>query len=147
MDIDELTAREAIRELIARYALAGDRGRLDALAACFAPDGVLQFPGTTARGPAAIASALASAPPVPGLTLVRHHVTTQAIDLSPDRGVADARSYFLVLSDAGPDHGGVYVDRLRRQGSAWLFSHRQVRIDWQSSGSLFPRFPTRRRDA
>ena len=37
----ELTGREQVRDLIARYTWAGDRGRFDDLVACFSEDGVL----------------------------------------------------------------------------------------------------------
>ena len=54
----ELLAREAIRDLLARYTYNGDRGRIDALAACFADDGVLEFPGHSGTGPAGVKAAL-----------------------------------------------------------------------------------------
>ena len=43
MDIDEVLTRDAIRRTLARYTLCGDRGRMEELVACFAPDGVLEF--------------------------------------------------------------------------------------------------------
>ena len=59
MQVEELLAREAIRATLARYNLSGDRGRLDELAACFAPDGVMEIDGEwTATGRAAIADKL-----------------------------------------------------------------------------------------
>jgi hypothetical protein len=133
---------EAISDLLARYTASGDRGQTEQLAACFAPDGVLEFPGTRAVGPAAILSALNSGPRNPALTLVRHHLTTSQI-LPADPGTATGRTYFQVFSNVGPDHAGVYADRFVRLGTGWHFEHRQVRIDWQAAHSLFRKFDLR----
>ena len=40
----------AIRDLLARYTYNGDRGRVAELAACFAADGILEYPGNRAEG-------------------------------------------------------------------------------------------------
>jgi hypothetical protein len=53
---DAAADRDAIRDLLARYTYNGDRGRIEALAACFADDGTLEYPGNRASGPAAITS-------------------------------------------------------------------------------------------
>ena len=45
MDAEEAVAREAMRETIARYNQAGDRGRIDELLQCFTEDGVLAISG------------------------------------------------------------------------------------------------------
>lgn len=132
----ELGDREAIRHLLARYTYNGDRGRLAELAACFAPDGVIEYPGTRALGPRAIAEALdARGERDPRLTFVRHHITNPLIELDGDR--ASARSYFTVHANAGPDHAGVYDDKLVRTPDGWRFAHRRVRVDWQTADSLF----------
>jgi hypothetical protein len=132
-----------IRDLLARYTYAGDRGRIADLAACFAPDGTLEFPGTVAVGPAAIAVALTSGPSHPGRSFVRHHITNPLIALADDGQCATARSYFLVISNNGPDHSGTYDDRLQRSADGWRFVHRRVRIDWQAPTSLFRPMTTR----
>src|SRR5262245_2536883 len=59
MDLAALVAREAIRDIVARYAHAADRGRFDDVAALFAEDGVLELPdGRRPVGPAAIGAFL-----------------------------------------------------------------------------------------
>ena len=140
----DLTAdRDAIRHLLARYTYNGDRGRIEELAACFCEDGILEYPGNCATGPRAVAAVLSQdrneGGPAP--TFVRHHITNPLIETDGD--IATARSYFTVVSDSGPDHSGTYNDRLVRTANGWLFSHRLVRIDWQSSSSLFRRMTTR----
>ena len=76
---------------------------------------------------------LASASATP---LIRHHVSNLAIDLTgPDD--ATAESYFLAITDRGPDHWGRYRDRFVRRGSRWLFQRRRARADGYAPGSVF----------
>jgi ketosteroid isomerase-like protein len=137
----EMSDHEAIRQLLARYTYNGDRGRVTELAACFAADGVLEYPRAQPKGPEAIAASLSSGERNPRITLVRHSISNPMIDVEGD--AATARSYFTVTSNAGPDHVGTYDDELIRTADGWRFAHRQVRVDWQAEGSLFPRMVTR----
>lgn len=144
MSIDELAAREAIRDLVARYNALGDAGRVDALAALFAEDAVLELePGGAHRGRDAIRTLFArAATPDAGHDApvrIAHHVATHTIVLDgPHR--AHGRAYFQVLTARGLDHWGRYRDEYRRQvatdgGSAdgaagrWLFARRRVVVD------------------
>jgi SnoaL-like domain len=133
--------RAAVCDLLARYTYNGDRGRLAELAACFAEDGVLEYPGATATGPAAIITALSSGARNPSISFVRHHITNPLVEVDGPR--ATARSYFLVISDAGPDHSGTYDDRFVKQADVWRFAYRRVRVDWQATTSLFRAMVTR----
>ena len=143
MNLEALLDRERIRDLMARYTMAGDRAQVEVLAKCFAPDGGLEFPGTRATGPQEIIAALRGASRNPDLRAVHHHVASPLITLDSS-GQAQSRSYFFVVTNAGPDHGGTYVDRLARLPQGWRFAHRQVRIDWQSATSLYPDFGARK---
>jgi hypothetical protein len=144
MGADEALAREAIRYTLSVYNSSGDRGRLDELAAAFAPDGILEFSGSRFVGRAAIIEALggtvelthksATAPDGPA-PLVRHHLTTSRIELVNDRE-AQGWTYFFVVTGVGPDHSGVYVDRFAALDGRWLITHRRVKIDWQDPGSV-----------
>ena len=142
MSNSEHAERAAIAQLMARYTIHGDRGEVKALAACFAKDGVLEFPGARAEGPDDIVTALTGGTRDPALTLVRHHLTSSLVQFDGPAS-ATGRTYFQVYSNAGPDHIGVYVDRFVRLAGGWYFRHRQVRIDWQSPASLFRKFETR----
>lgn len=134
--------RDAIRDLLARYTYNGDRGRVAELAACFADDGVLEYPGAKAQGPQAIAATLSGGGTRnPALRFVRHHITNPLIEVTGD--AATARSYFAVTSNNGPDHSGTYDDRLVRTGDGWRFAQRRVRVDWQSAETLFRPMVTR----
>lgn len=142
--VDLAADRDAIRDLLARYTYNGDRGRVAELAACFAADGVIEYPGNTAHGPAAIAAALSggTAERNPALTFLRHHITNPLIEVDGDS--ATARSYFAVHTDIGPDHSGTYSDKLVRTPDGWRFAHRLVRVDWQSPQTLFRPMVTRK---
>lgn len=141
MTEQERIDREAIRDLLARYTYNGDRGRTDALAACFAEDGVLEFPGNSGTGPDGVKAALISGTPNPAITFIRHHITNPLIEVNGN--TATARSYFAVTSNNGPDHSGSYTDSLTRIAEGWRFARRIVRIDWQAATSLFRPMVTR----
>ena len=140
MDVVEIAAREALRELVAAYAHLADGGRLDDVAALFAEDGVLRIDDRPAlEGRAAIraflggtqASVRAAAVARP---LVRHHVSNLRLTLDgPER--ASGAAYFLVLTDRGLDHWGRYRDRYLRLAEGWRFAERRVRVDEMAPGS------------
>jgi hypothetical protein len=130
----EIAAREAIRDTIARYAHAADTGRFDELAALFVEDGALEIEGLPAlRGRGAIVAFLAERK-LPAASagatrrFIRHHVTSVRIDVASPNA-ASAKSYFLAITERGPDHWGVYRDSLVRVGDEWLFGSRRVRVD------------------
>ena len=141
----ELAIREAVRDTIARYNHAGDRGRLEELAAQFAPDGILEIHGgDRLEGRAAIVAGLGGVvrrsgdgaaanglPPV-----LRHHVSSVLIhDITSERAHAD--SYFAVLTRGGLDHWGRYRDVLVPCEDRWLLAHRLVRTDGYAPDSKY----------
>jgi hypothetical protein len=125
----------AIRRTLARYNLRGDRGDL---AATFTEDGVLDAPGMHLVGRDAIVARLAAsmAGNKPGLTRVQHNLTTSLIE-TDGTGEARCQSYFLVLTDIGPDHAGSYRDRLVKRDGEWLIAERSARVSWVSPNTLF----------
>jgi hypothetical protein len=151
MTLEELLAREAIRDCMARYNTAGDRLQADDFAACFAEDGVIESeraPGDFIfryEGREAIRAWQNRWRPrepgqdvVHGASFVRHHLSTCRIELTgPD--TARARTYWTAWTDIGPDHAGYYLDEFRKVGEDWLIARRRVRRDWASPESLFVR--------
>ncbi len=137
MEAWEVAAREAIRELVARYAQLADRGRLDDLVALFLPDGVLRIDD---RPPLAGRDAIraflgGTATDLTATTRVlRHHTSTHAIDVAGPTEATGA-CYFLVVTDRGPDHWGRYRDVYRVHDGAWRFAERRVRVDGSAPGS------------
>jgi SnoaL-like domain len=140
----ELAAREGVRDTVAAYADAGDRFRLDDLAALFTEDGVLEVKGrSTAKGRSEIVAMLggrsrtkSESTQNPERFFIRHFVTNlRFVTLEPDR--AETTAYFLVLTPAGPDHWGRYRDVLVRREDRWLFEHRLAAVDAGPPGSWF----------
>ncbi len=149
MTLDELLAREAIRDTMAKYNVSGDRLKIDDFAACFTEDGIIQSeraPGDYIfryEGREAIRAwqnrwlnREPGADTVHRASFVRHHLSTCKIELtSPE--TATARTYWSAWTDIGPDHAGVYLDDFRKVGDVWLIARRRVRKDWEADGGLF----------
>lgn len=145
MERTELIAREGIRDLLARYTWAADRGRTDEVVDCFADDGVLDVGdhGGTWTGREEIRAQLdavvarvaaAGSAPAP----VQHQVTSVLIDVT-EFSTATVRAYFCVLTDVGVDHWGTYRDEvvLDPADGTWRFARRTVRVLGSAPGSRF----------
>jgi SnoaL-like domain len=137
----ELSIRESVRQTLADYTAGTDRNRLDDVAACFAPDGVLAFTGGEPMvGPAAIVAGLGAQVSrfatgrVP-LTHVRHHVSSLRFGLVT-RDRVEVSSYFLAVTNVGVDHWGRYRDVLVPANDRWLFASREAIADGFSPESL-----------
>jgi ketosteroid isomerase-like protein len=140
MTADEVAAREAIRDLVARYNANGDSGRFEQVLALFTENAVIEVPGETCEGRAAIAAMFdrsrAQVKASSGLAFLRHFTATHQIDLI-DADHARGRCYFLVLMLHGIDHWGRYVDDYARVDSRWYFARRVVTVDGRAEGSVF----------
>jgi hypothetical protein len=149
MTVDEMLAREAIRQTMAAYTNAGDRLREADFLAVFTQDAVLESEGVPERdlfrydGREAIGAWIARwRQPSEGVarthqaSFVRHHLSTCHIELTGPAS-ARARTYWVAWTDIGPDHAGYYLDEFRREGDRWLIRHRRIRRDWQAAESLF----------
>jgi len=139
MDPWEVGARDAIRELIASYAHAVDRGRFAEMAALFSPEGTLEVDGRPPLiGREAIAGMLGGVKSQLGATgsgaFIRHHVSSVSIELT-SRHEAKAWSYFLAVTHRGPDHWGRYRDDLTLAGESWWFLRRRVSVDGRSANA------------
>lgn len=129
-----MTDEEAIRDVVARYNLYGDRGRFDELLELFADDATLVTDEATYVGRAAIRQLFVNSAGADTLPeRVRHFTSTVVIDLIGDDR-ASVRAYFQVLTTDGLDHWGTYRDVLVRVGTRWLFSRREVRVDGMVPG-------------
>src|SRR3954470_19942522 len=124
MDVDDLIAREAVRDLVARYNGYGDSGRFAELAGLFAADAVMeivQLNGALVRheGRDAIGQIFSRVSDrVSGRrgdtrSYIRHTTATHVIDLV-DADHARGRLYFVVFMPHGLDHWGRYADEYER---------------------------------
>jgi len=144
MELWELSARECIRDTIARYNHSGDGGRFDDMITTFAPDGALEIAGESLHeGHVALRAFFSNVRGDSGgggrrLTVLRHCVTNTLIELQSTTE-ASARSYFHVITDIGLDHWGSYRDRLVPVGDRWLFAHRSVKTAGYAPDSFFAR--------
>ncbi len=149
MTLDEMLAREAIRQTMAAYTMAGDRLRDADFLAVFTEDAVIETEGVPDsdlfryEGRDAIGawigrwrSPASGADRVHKASFIRHHLATCHIELEgPD--AARARTYWVAWTDIGADHAGHYLDAFRREGDRWLIRHRRIRRDWQAGNSLY----------
>jgi SnoaL-like domain len=146
--IDQVIARDAIRDLVARYNSYSDSGRLEQLFELFTSGAVMEtqdrsgqftrydgldevkqiFTGARER--------IQSQPDPATAGYIRHFTATHQIDLVDDEHAA-GRLYFAVLMAHGLDHWGRYVDRYLRDGDRWRFEHRKVYVDGRTEGSWF----------
>jgi hypothetical protein len=147
MTLDELLARESIRQTMAAYTMAGDRLREEEFVAVFTEDAILETEGVPEsdafryEGREAIRGWISrwrkppGEAPVHKASFIRHHLSTSQIELTgPD--TAKSRTYWVAYTDLGPDHCGYYVDAYRKTGERWLIAHRRIRLDWRRSDSL-----------
>jgi uncharacterized protein (TIGR02246 family) len=142
----QLAAREAIRDLVARYNQLGDAGRTEPLVELFTADAVLKVPGRTLQGREAIRdffSEVAGGTGRKPIRVLRHFVATHQIDLEAE-DAATGRCYYQVLTEHGLDHWGRYLDRYERTQGGWRFAEREATVDaavpggWGASGLELP---------
>ncbi len=150
MTLEEMLARESIRQTMARYTMAGDRLRLDDFLAVFTADAILESEGVAEEdafryeGIEQISHWISrwtnrtgdQHAPTHQATFVRHHLSTSLIEFTGPEN-AKASTYWTAYTDIGPDHCGYYLDRFNKTGEQWLIAHRRVRLDWRSPQSLF----------
>jgi SnoaL-like domain len=152
VELWELTARERIRDALARYNWSGDAFLLEELAGVFCPDGELEIRGSEPlQGREAIVAFLgggsepggdearravrkAEAEAAGVTRIVRHNVANiRFVEVTPER--ARVEGYFTVLTEIGLDHHGRYRDLFVPVGDEWLIRHRYVSTDWRSPQS------------
>jgi hypothetical protein len=137
---DQAVAREHIRDLVARYNIAGDCRDLDGFVRVFTDEAVYESAVFNCTGKVQIRDYLTRAwqakPGAPSARFRRHHLTTTQIDLDGPSS-ARGRIYYLVTTDLGLDHCGYYVDRYECCEGRWLIAHREVWMDWSHPHSLY----------
>lgn len=127
---DDTAARLAILDLLARFALASDRGTIEQYAACLTDDATIWVDDQPARhGRAAAAdahrAARATGQQGPGSAAV-HHVGLPTITIEGDDATSQA-PWTFVSHQPPVVRAGWYHDRLRWTPSGWLIAERHIR--------------------
>jgi len=115
--------REAIRDLIARYAHAADDGRSADYAALFVPDGIMESQGNRVAGRDGLAAL------IDGIYdfSIKHLQLNTAIQLDGDRATAQTDLQMLTMDPDGAwqiSGCARYEDDLARVEGRWLFAKR-----------------------
>lgn len=113
--------QEAIRDLIAAYALALDAGDVDGCAQLFAPDGEFLVYGQTFAGHDGIAGMFRDA--ARGL----HLTGVSRITVDGDRATARSQVLFVRSGDLQL-RPALYDDELTRVAGQWRFARRRCRF-------------------
>ncbi len=144
VELQQLLAREQIRDLVTRYNSNGDSGRFEQVMELFTDDAVMQLKDRVCHGKDEIMTIFAGTKErlrggaTPGY--VRHFTATHQIDLV-DESNATGRAYYSVISPTGLDHWGRYLDTYRLVDDEWRFAIRKVTVDGQASTSVMPNEP------
>jgi len=137
----EVAAREAIRDLVARYNANGDSGRFPPVVELFASDAVMDVgDGRVYTGHDEILTVFTGAQDRAATTggerwHVRHFTATHQIDVT-DESHAKGYCYYQVLTAVGLDHWGRYIDEYRVVEGRWRFARRRVTLDGRTEASL-----------
>ncbi len=144
MTNDELIAREQIRHTLASYNKYGDADDADRFATCFTEDAVLTSIGFNVEGRNAIhrwkqgnQALFAGGDDNRQAAFRVHHISSVHIQLL-DRDRARVRAPWLVMTDRGLDHSGIYHDKFRRAGDRWLIEKRIIDVLWRAENSCIP---------
>lgn len=124
-----LEAKDAIRELMATYAMALDACRFADVAACFAADGEWTTDYGAARGPAEIEAFIKGIVPVKGEGPQRKHYITNIIVTVEGERASAVSDYLVVRESEGglmPVMGGTYRDRFVKTPAGWRFSRKEL---------------------
>ncbi len=138
VDLDAVTTRLALRDLVDGYARAADRRDRVAFEALFAPDARVTVvrPGRephTYRGPSEIGEII---PNLSRYAQTFHLVANHWCDLGADRAAGEAycQAHHVLVPDEGQPLDVVltirYQDSYVRSARAWRFARREVRILW-----------------
>jgi hypothetical protein len=140
VELWELVARTAARDLVDRYAVLADAGRFEELLDLFAPDAVFEAESQRVEGRAALDAyfnrAKARLATETATGLIRHHVTTHRVEVDgPD--AASGITYYFAITELGPDHWGRYHDRYVRDPATdrWVFASRVEKMYGTAPGS------------
>ncbi|HKU13841.1 MAG TPA: nuclear transport factor 2 family protein [Steroidobacteraceae bacterium] len=131
--LDRMLARDAIRDVLARYARAIDRADTALLKSCYFEDAIEEH-GSSFNG-LAHAYVDAAIPKVRTMGVMQHLLGNSFIDLDGDRAYVETYIWtFLRVERDGRSWdtftGGRLHDRFERRNGTWKIAHRRTVFDW-----------------
>ncbi|WP_114424357.1 nuclear transport factor 2 family protein [Nocardioides houyundeii] len=132
-----LLDREAVRDLIARYAFAVDDHDLDALAQMFHPDAVFDRDGHLATGWPEIAETLGAS--MRGFQRMIHTPHALVVELTgADTATGASSGHGELITRRGVVLAAYrYRDEFVRHEGRWVFAHRAVRFLYATSADAY----------
>ena len=145
--LDEILAREEIRQCLLRYTRGVDRHDTAMVASAYHEDALDDHTGYIGLGTGVGAYANASHDAL--WEAHQHYITNVSIELDGD--TAHVECYFIVVgrrkqNTATDLHGGRYVDRFEKRGGRWAIAARVVVYEWcgraEEASAQLESFPT-----
>ncbi|HWP66843.1 MAG TPA: nuclear transport factor 2 family protein [Candidatus Limnocylindria bacterium] len=129
----ELADRQAIRDLVTRYACAVDRRDFDAVAACFTPDAETDY--TFFAGPIAEVLEKIRAG-VGGFAMTMHVLGNHLAEVRGDTATSETYAVCYHRRPGVPDGAQLvvamrYLDELVRTPAGWRIRRRRATVEWQ----------------
>jgi ketosteroid isomerase-like protein len=133
--LDQLTSKDAIRDVLSRYARSTDRGDLEMLKSCYWEDAFDAHGAAFAGNAAEFAEFILGPDQLGALPDVRHLITNVMIDLDGDRAFSE--SSFLCTLEVPLNGGGVadaqsegrYFDVFKRRNGEWRIWRRLMQSE------------------
>jgi hypothetical protein len=133
LELDRMLARDAIRDVLSRYARGIDRADAALLKGCYFDDAIEEH-GSSFSG-RAHDYVDAAIPKVQGMGVMQHLLGNSYIDLDGERAYVETYIWtFLRVERDGRSWdtftGGRLHDRFERRNGAWKIAHRRTVFDW-----------------
>ena len=129
----ELADRQAIRDLVTRYACAVDRRDFETVAGCFTPDAETDY--TYFAGPISQVLEKIRAG-VSGFAMTMHVLGNHLAEVRGDTATSETYAVCYHRRPGVPDGAQLvvamrYLDDLVRTSAGWRIRHRHATVEWQ----------------
>jgi ketosteroid isomerase-like protein len=134
-DLAYLSDRQAIRDLVTRYACAVDRRDFDAVGACFTPDAETDY--TYFKGPIGEVLEKIRAG-VGGFAMTMHVLGNHLAEVHGDSATSETYAVCYHRRPGVPDGAQLvvamrYLDDLVRTPEGWRIRRRRATVEWQQN--------------
>ncbi|MBO9378171.1 DUF4440 domain-containing protein [Sphingomonas histidinilytica] len=141
-EVRRLLDEQAIRRAATLYAIGADRRDPAIWTAIMAEEMVLVTPRGRIEGRARVLEAL---PKLAAFTATQHRVTNQVHRIDGDDATGETYCVADHMTEAADGARAIlswairYQDRLRRIDGRWLFTRRELILDWEERRDALPR--------